>query len=69
MKAKCKVHNRSIIGANSRKMHLLKNNSYTYNGIQKYRVVKGKVAPPKDLLFVVIQIEKYQHILIEQSVH
>ena len=29
---------------NSRKMHLVSYNRYAYNGIQQYRMVKGKLA-------------------------
>ena len=39
-------------------MHLVSYSSYAYNGIQQYRMVIRKVAPPKWLLFVVTQIEK-----------
>ena len=37
--------------------------------IQQYRMIKGRVAPPKCLLHVTNQIEKDQHTLIEQSTH
>ena len=37
-------------GANLSKMHLVSYNSYAYNGIQQYRIVKGKMALPKCLL-------------------
>ena len=47
-----------------KQMHLVIYISYAYNGIQQYRMVKRKVAPPKWLLFVVTQIEKDQHTLI-----
>ena len=50
-------------------MHLVSYNSYAYNGIQQYRMVNGKVAPPKCLLFTVKQIEKDWHTLIEQSIY
>ena len=41
-------------------MDLVSYNSYAYNGIQQYRMVKGKVAPPKCLLFVVTYITKIE---------
>ena len=44
--------------ANSSKMHLVSYNSYVYNGTQQYGMVKGTVATPKCLLFIVTQIEK-----------
>ena len=47
-----------IIGANLSKMHLVSCIRYAYNEIQQYRMVKGKIAPPKCLLFIVTQIEK-----------
>ena len=39
------------------------------NEIQQYRMVKGRVAPPKCLFHVATQIEKDRYTLIEQSVH
>ena len=60
-----KEQSAGIIGANLSKTHLVSYNSYAYNGIQQYRMVKGKVAHLKFLT----QVEKDQHTLIEQSVH
>ena len=39
-------------------MHLVSCTRYAYIGIQQYRMLKGKIAPPKYLLFIVTQIEK-----------
>ena len=39
-------------------MHLVSYNSYAYNGLQQYRMVKGKVASLKYFLFVVTEIVK-----------
>ena len=50
-------------------MHLVSYNSYAYNRIQEYRMVNDKVATHKCLLFVVTQIEKDWHTLIEQLAH
>ena len=59
-----------ITGANSGKMHLVSYSSYAYNGIQQYRMVKGKVAMHSQMFaFAVPQIEKDKHSLIEQSVY
>ena len=41
-----KVQNGGIIGVNSTKMHLVSKNSYAYNGLQEYRMVKGKLKWP-----------------------
>ena len=64
-----KEQSADIIGTNLSKAHLVSYISYAYNGIQQYRMVKGKVATPKCLLFVVTQIKKDQHSLTEQSVN
>ena len=60
-----KEQSADIIGANLSKMHFVSYNNYAYNGIQEYTMVKGKV-PPKCLLYVVTEIEKDRHTLIEQ---
>ena len=59
----------SILGANWSKIHLVSYNSYVCNGIQQYRMAKGKVISAKFLLFVVTLIEKDGHTQIEQSIH
>ena len=43
-----KEQSADIVGTNLSKIHLVSYNNYAYNGIQEYRMVKGKV-PPKCL--------------------
>ena len=45
-----------IIGTNMNKIHLVSYNSYTKNEIEQYRMVKGRLVPPKYLFYVVTQI-------------
>ena len=42
----------------SKPIYLVSYNSYAYNRMQQYRMVKGKVAISKCLLFVVPQLKK-----------
>ena len=37
--------------------------------MQQYRMVKGRVAPPKCLLYAATEIEKDQYTLTKQSAH
>ena len=55
-----KEQSAAIIGANLSKMHLISYSSYAYNGIQQYRMVKGKMTPPmaKCLLLLSLKLKK-----------
>ena len=69
LKEKSKKQNAGIIGANLSKICIISYNSYAYNEIQQYRMVKDKVASLKFLLHVATLIEKDRYTLIEQSTH
>ena len=57
-KAKSK-QNAGIIGVYLSKICLNSYNSYAYNETQQYRMVKGRVAPPKSLFQVATQAKKF----------
>ena len=66
---KTKEQNIGMRGVNSSKICLISYNNCAWNEIQQYRMIKGKVAPPKYLFCVAMQTEIDQYTLIEQSAY